>query len=812
MTSLLVEAGRMVDVAKFRSVATSAGNRDIAFGLTASKNDLSVVSGNAVVRWIRTRKASSNREVSRLFINALKESYGDQIAKQVINATGLASKLENGKPLRTRKVMQALDLAEDTKQRFVTANHRVASNYHRPLEGSDMTPLQLKFNHAVERLLGSDTKGAEMVKARFDPEELNRNFKEEIGYAGKGGKKFVTSEKAGEIAESSVLKQVNQIHHALLMETPLQLKFNHAVERLLGSDTKGAEMVKARFDPEELNRNFKEEIEYAGKGGKKFVTSEKAGKIAESLVWKQVGKIHHALLMEKLDINKKGSLSQKFWSKINPDFATGFSIDLSAKGGIAQEINRQFTDRLADKVYRKVNYIRNPSPELQLKDENLDTIVEKVVGGLARERFAAAQAAKELPIKDVAVKERVVQEILQGKMPASMIPEFCKVYPRLSRNFLELGKSPRPPPEELEKALAEIHDATMGVMRAGNLLPDSKDAVMRSFWQALLAGHDAAQLDGVIEQLGQRGSPLRYFGEGTNYFHHVFTKSDTYSKREDMYESSRDTAINYDFMLNNLAQVCQDKTGAPEPLMGLTSPEMLSDSAVTMLRNLGIKIPAPNRLGEENGDFRLSDQALESVQNSILDQSLRASKKVVDGVGREFSADLGRAVYRLQGADLGTDSGEIMNRLREFCTDESGKLNEAMLLGISKVAYQATFGSLMSILAPGSEHLAPFQSIPNREGGNTGDTGEARPEYDIGKNEKGEVTIRMRFSEPVHQLNGLDPGTGEFSSVRLKPDISRFGMALDVSLDAKTFEPTLNEAGMNYAFYPERYVSEYQTA
>ena len=754
----------MVDIAKIRSTVSTQGNRNVALSLAANKQGLQV-SGNAVVRWVRSRKASANREVSRLFISALKKSYGDQIADQVISATGLAAGLKKGQVLRTRKVIQALDFAEDIKQRFVAANQKIVDNYDRPFaEGFNMTPLRLKFDQAVTNLLGS------------------------------------------------------------------------------GED---AEAVKARVDFEGFGRKFKEEVEFAGKKGERFVTSEQAGKMAESLALRQVAKSYRALLAEKVDIGKEGSLSQQLWSKINPDPATGLSIDLSAASNIGDglsigdEINLKLTDKL-DVIYRKLNAFHDhdastgtAAPTIGVSPEELNAIVEKVVGKFAGERFAAAQAAQELPVSDAATKGRMLQEIVHGSMPASMVPTFCKVYPRLSQSFIELGKNdPRPPPEKLEKALTEMHDTTMEVIRAGQASFEGKETVMRSLWRVALAGHDSGQVQGIIDQMAQQGSPLWHFGRGVHYYRYDFGQSDACLKAKKgvegegarqsppdtvwvgssgrqhageggIYQSSIDTASNYDYMLNNLAQLCKDKTGAPEPLVGMSSLEALSDNAVTMMRNLGIKVPAPNRLGEENSDFRLSDQALEKVQGSIAHQSQRAaSTKVVDGVLTEFTRDLGRATYRLQGEDLGTDPKAILDRLREFCTDGSGKLNEEMLLGISKVAYQATLGSLMSILSPGSEHIAPFQSMPAKEGGSAN---EARPEYDIGKNEKGEVTVHMKFSGPVQQLNGLDSQTGELTSVQLKTDVSRFGMTMDVSLNAETFEPVLNEAGMDYAFYPESY-------
>ncbi len=733
----------MVDTAGFHRLATSVGNRNIALSLTSDKKGL-LVSGNVIVRWIRSMKASNNREVSRLFIDALKTSYGDQIANQVIDETMLTAKLEGGKPLHTRKIMQALNLAEEIKQGFVKANLRVASSYQQPLfQGAGETPLRLKFDQTVTRVLGH---------------------------------------------------------------------------------TEDAEAVKAKLDMKEFSQKFEEKIEGVGKGGKRFVTSEKAGKIAESWALSQIGLIYRALLLERMDLVKEGSLGQQQWLKRNPDPATGLSIDLSGPRNIAQEINQGFTKEVTDPIYLKLGRFRTHSdanvtnaPSISLSSADLSTMAEKIVEKFTSERFAAAQAAQDLlPVNDAGAKERIVREVLHGNMPASMVPAFCKVYPRVSQSFFTLGKSPAPPPEELEKALAEMHDAVMEVMREGNLSFDTKDAVMRSFWQALLAGHDATQLNGVVDQLGQKESPLGCFTQGAHYFRYTFAQSDACQSKEKsgIYQSSIDTAGNYDFILNNLAQVFQDKAqvfqnkkSAPESLVGLPSLETLPDNAITMLRNLGIKIPAPSRLGKESSDSRLSNQTLENVQKNILNQGQQASKKIANGVTKEFAADLGRAVYRLQGEDLGTDSQEIINRLREFCTDESGNLNEAMLLGISKVAYQASFGSLMVILAPGNEHMAPFQSVPGKDGASTHNS---RPEYDIDKNEKGEVTVRMKFSEPVQRLDGLDINTGESTNAQLKSDTSRFGMFMDISLDKENFEPTLNQANMNYAFYPESPVSESQ--
>ena len=81
--------------------------------------------------------------------------------------------------------------------------------------------------------------------------------------------------------------------------------------------------------------------------------------------------------------------------------------------------------------------------------------------------------------------------------------------------------------------------------------------------------------------------------------------------------------------------------------------------------------------------------------------------------------------------------------------------------------------------------------------------GEARPQYDIAKNDRGEVTIGMQFSKPAAKSVSIDPETEELVDTTLKSDTSRFGVALGVTLNPDTLEPTLDKVHLDYAFYPE---------
>ena len=132
-------------------------------------------------------------------------------------------------------------------------------------------------------------------------------------------------------------------------------------------------------------------------------------------------------------------------------------------------------------------------------------------------------------------------------------------------------------------------------------------------------------------------------------------------------------------------------------------------------------------------------------------------------------------------------------RLREFCTDESGHVNEQMLLNISRLAYQTMPGMVMTTMAPGQEHLAPFQHVPS-------DLSGTRVEYDISKDEQANVTVATASSSSVGALMSMDDDTGMPSNIPLDAENSQLNMRMAVALDAQTCEPTLNTASVDYAF------------
>ena len=724
-----------IDIAKFHSVATEAGNRDLVLGLTESRKDLFLADHQAA-RWVRDSKTSPHHEVSELFVHALHESYGEGIAQQVIEATDLNSGLKAGHALTSMKVMRAVDIAESIKQQFVVSNKEMVSDYVSSL------------------WIGSST-------------------------------------------------------------SPLQMKCDGVAAFLFSSHKDEADAVKAKFDFGELDRKFKEKIQNASIGGTHVVTAQEAGKITDLLINEQMRLTYLTLLMERMDISREGSIGQRAWSRVNPDPESGLRINLSGDNDIARRLNDQFVKKLSKTICPELNtahaYGGNQAanaPVITMSPEDLAAIAKSVVEEFAGERFAAAQAAQELPVEDEGVKSRMIQEILHGNMSASMVPVFCRVYPRLSQHFPALGRNQDSSPQELEKALVEMHHAARKVMHEGKLKIEDRDAAMRSLWNAFLLGQDAASLHGIVHQMSQEGSLLRTFGQGAHYFRYVFGQSDFCQRRKqaETYASSIDTAGDYSLLLNNLAKVLQNKTDSPEPLAGVSSVEKLSDETITILRNLDIKILTPKRLGEKNGSVRLPNQVWNEIQSDLKSEST-SKKELINGVVEGFMSDLKRANYRLQGEDLGVDADKIMDRLREFCTDKSGESNEEMLLAISKFAYQATFGILQSFLGLGREHLAPFWGVPVKQRGMMGTTRDGRAQYDIGKTEKGEVVIHMQVSQPIIFLTSPDIETGEQATIQLKPDVSRFGMSLDISLVAKTFEPTLNKASMSYAFYPDESAS-----
>ncbi len=725
-----------VDLQKFQSVV-DASDPSATFRLTADRKG--VESGLGTVKWVKNLQPSENQEVAKLFVDALKQSYGDQITETVVGSTSLSDELVEGKPLHARKVTLALNGAAKTKELFIDSNQKVSSTYSKPVAaGSDPSMLQIRYDEVEKRL--------------FSREGLLDT---------------------AQVEDFGMQLQAHTYQHA---ETPLFVG-----EGVL--DTTQVEdlstQLQAHCDLEGIGREVEQAIVRASKGDTVFVTSEAAAKIADRIIAGHLQKAYRAILNDKVSLTNKDSYSCKTFKKITSQRGLDINLEHLEKS-LFQALNKELEEGASDAIHRKAM-----DGEELILSEYQEQKLYKPIRKFAEERCTAYEEIDKLRIAEP-IKSLLLERAMYDDVPANLAQDFAQAYLQLGDSVAVLGQ-PGASSGDVQQALTRINDTLLRAVQGPKkeLVLDTRDRVMQAFWRLMLVNTSDDQLQGLADQL--QGAPLHPFREGAAYVQIIFAASEIGMRDEETYAPGVKKAAEYALLLSSLQQVLDDRRGVISEFEPATSTEELSDSTVVMLRNVGVTLPAPNRLGK-TGRTGLSAAAFAEVQRD-LDGALESTEPVDDGLTASFLSDLGSATYSLEGEDLGKDPATIISRLRLYCTNEAGQLNEAMLLGISRYAHQGNFARVIEMFE--DEHLSPFQAAPAMR--LTGST------YSIAKNDQGGITITSTSAGPV---DGVTDQSEERLS--LDPAASRIRMEQVLTLDANTFKPTLQSVDIEYAFSAPR--------
>ena len=311
---------------------------------------------------------------------------------------------------------------------------------------------------------------------------------------------------------------------------------------------------------------------------------------------------------------------------------------------------------------------------------------------------------------------------------------------------------------------------------------------------------------------------MRKIGQGATWFRNKFPQTEEGSRsvvdesgREQLkYAGSIATASRYSVMMESLARVLRDKTDAAPESFGLSAKEdrlspqeNQSDEAIAMLRNVGIAMPAPDRVGQVNPKAPVSQPSLDRIRKEVdAHVANTANKRVENGLLAESTRDFGRATYRANGQDLTRDPAAVAEGLRDFCTNGSGRLDEEMLLGISKVAYQAIpLSAFAGLFDPRNPETALFDGSPAFVSGTN------NVAYDLSRNDNDEVILNVSLSGPLNQLTHIR-GDGSHDMEPLEPERSRLELSMDLKLDANDFKPTVEAVNVGYSLFPGRDVPD----
>ena len=560
-------------------------------------------------------------------------------------------------------------------------------------------------------------------------------------------------------------------------------------------------------DADGLSGMVEREIRAAGNNDAHFVTTQEAAQILTEVVRRELQAAYETArhgALEKMSLEEPNSILRRALATATARREPALNIDPD-----------RFEADLNDRLHRRIEsavarHLAGPA----VGDESaLQALANKLMEDFVEETAAVRDAVERLPI-DAAEKEKMLDQALHDNHSARVIAAMGQAYLEVRGDLSELGKPLGP--AELQEPLSRICNSMTSAFEECGYGGLGLSEDYRSIWRFLLAPGGGEQARAIAGRMEHPGSALRAVGQGASWFRNIFpnTKEGSQSvldgpgRKQPKYAASFDTADRFLGVMNNLAKVLRDKTDVSGETLGLGAQddgllprENQSDGVIAMLRNVGIAMPAPDRMGETNPDAPISQAVLVRIREEIDEHVAQtASKRVTNGILAECMRDFGRSTYRVDGQTLPDNSDGVAAGLRAFCTDVNGRLDEEMLLGISRVAYQVLpltgFGALFDARSP---ETSLFQGNPVL------DQDAQDLVYTVSRNydsEDGEVTVNMRLSAPMNHLLQVTDNF-ELATVSLDPNQSHLDLTMDLKLDAASdFKPTVEAVNVGYSLFP----------
>ena len=576
----------------------------------------------------------------------------------------------------------------------------------------------------------------------------------------------------------------------------LDIQIDQALEHGLTRDP----AVAGLLDRPELSRRVEQALIHAGRDGKRLVTNDLAAVVVRDIVHQEFDRASDRAreqALDRLDLAHAQAIGQTALRAAAESHEPPLQVDPDR---LSSDARAELARRLGDALQV------HDSPAQLLADEaRLGQLARDVMADFLQERAAAQTAVASLPELDVvsaAETDALLQQVLHDNVPAAHAPSMARAYVACSEQVARLATPMSP--AELEQGVKALRDATAHVFADAGLHLDAatRDPVHRTLWRCLLAPGGPSQQAAIAERLKPAASPLRAIGEGAMWYQTIFPASDEANKSfvsvltdtvtEEVYpEQSFSTATGYATMLATLAEVLREREPADTACF-LEPNANVPDQTIATLRNLGVPMPAPDRLGAENSDVPISASGLAAVRQELADHlSSKAGGPVNEhGVYQESARDFIRATYKLEGTQIAPNEGAVTRALRDLCTNANGQPDPNMLKSVSLMAYQAGTGcALAAVCDPARRDLAIFNGFPRVN---------QREQYSLWKDSTGDVMLECRQSGPILGLDrqSLD---GVVDPVATDPAKSHLNLTVKFRISADTYEPQLEDLRVSYA-------------
>lgn len=559
-----------------------------------------------------------------------------------------------------------------------------------------------------------------------------------------------------------------------------------------------------RLDAAAVAQKVNSAILAAGRGGSHFVTTEESGEILERVATEELDAVWESLAetaLAKLSLEEAGSLARQAFDKAaaESEGAQGLRFDqlsLGARESLAHRLQM-------GAVYRFREWDEE-GLDLLLDESRLAAEVDRLAQDFVRERVEARNAVNTLPLP-AQVRTAIADQALHETVDPRLAFAFGKAYSDVQPQLGALGQ-PNGGALALQQPLAKIHQAMEQAVELAEFEVgiDNQNATHCAFWRMMLAPHGRAQANAVAANMGA-GQGLRELHEGVSFYRFDLPMEELDRELPAsaggglMYpQETIQIATAYDTLLDTLAQVLAAGTGAER--MALRPEEgnpNVSDSAIAALRNLGVPMPAPMRVGATANNVPISEPTLRAVQAEIQELVETADDTPTDrGVFPQSLTDFPRAEYSVAGRSLPRRAEDVLEAIRGLCTGPDGALNEKMLRRVSAFANQLGTGCGYTVVVGGPlrPDIALMDGVPS--------TGPTEVAYGLNMASGGDVLLHIRYSVAPTLYTTLQQNE-EVGSMALNGDKSVLSMEMDLRFDAKTCDPRLERLDVGYALVPD---------
>ena len=623
--------------------------------LTNQQTGVSVHSGWRA-RCIAQFRTRQNRDVAAGFLDALKHRYGREAADAAARSIRLDRTLARGRPLRARQVTIATD----------RANQQVAESRRK--------------NHALAEVY-----------------EINLRHAERKGYG-----------------------------------------YRPMIEATARTGCAGSADVAGLLRYTELARAVQDAIIADGKEGEvgcRSIERARASEICEAIVNQQLRAAYHdtrARALQKLDPRVVGSFTHR--ELVHALVALDIPRDV-AGSGVSPDAAECLYRRFASGI--DVGKIR---ADLLDDEAELRMFALEVVASFKEERQAALEQLDARSYVDDRTRNAFLATVSRGTVAPNLVRYLAITHDALRERLSDLANGL--PPEELHRVIESVLPVIQCAWKSANIevTADNEQSLYRETWRFLLASMPADTVVAIYDNCFADGGPARQIGEAATWYATDFrasreagrTYEDTEGRATPIHcEDSFKLAGDYSKMLSGLEAVLLEKV---DPHAGqapnLQAVERPDDQTVAALRNLRVPFPAPDRLNCAAEDAPPSERAMAEMR-SEFDWHIQTSRAMVRkghlgaGMTKEFidflqaneqvHPERPKVRFRVDGVDLpdGAATSAVVDALRRFCTDSTGKVDERLLRRISQAGSPETLDCVYAgCMDPRRPDLAVLNGYP----------------------------------------------------------------------------------------------------